>query len=502
MNTLRPATLVPLPVSLTDLDAPAFVLARASRIVVAAGAGESAAEHLAGQLRSLTGFALPVTRGGARAGDIVLTIAAGEAPVGHADEGYTLSVDGTGIRIGADSAAGLFWGTQSLRQLFCAAGTGWSVPAVDILDYPRYAYRSVMLDVARHFFGVDDIKRYLDELAALKVNHLHLHLTDDQGWRIEITSWPDLTAIGGGTQVGGGAGGFYTQQQYRAIVEYAASLHITIVPEIDMPGHTNAALAAYPELTADGTAPQLYTGTEVGFSSLSAGKDVTYRFIDDVVRELAALTPGPYIHLGGDESLATTPEDFLAFVERATAVAAQHGKTLIGWQEMGRCSRLPAGTVGQFWDFVVPRANTADEITSFVDQGGAVIMSPADVAYLDMKYTPDAELGLLWADGPTTVRDSYSWDPEHIVPGITGAAVLGVEAALWTETVTSLADIELMTFPRLAAIAEIAWSAATVSPGGRDFDAFALRLASLGERWDAAGVAYYADPDIPWRRPA
>ena len=129
-------------------------------------------------------------------------------------------------------------------------------------------------------------------------------------------------------------------------------------------------------------------------------------------------------------------------------------------------------------------------------------MSPADVAYIDMKYAPDAELGLLWADGPTTVRDSYSWDPEKIVPGITGSAVLGVEAALWTETVTSLADIELMTFPRLAAIAEIAWSAAPASPGGRDFDAFALRLATLGERWDAAGINFYADPDIPWRRPA
>jgi hexosaminidase len=502
VNTARTATLVPLPVSMKTLDAPPFTLAATSRIAVAGDGGDSVAERLAGWLRSLTGFALPVTSEAAQTGDIAVILADGEAPAGHAGEGYILAVDDTSIRIGADTAAGLFWGTQSLRQLVGATGGVWSVPAVDIVDYPRYAYRGVMLDVVRHFFGVEDVKRYLDELAGLKINHLHLHLTDDQGWRIEITSWPDLTAIGGGTQVGGGAGGFYTQEQYRAIVAYAASLHITIVPEIDMPGHTNAALASYPELTADGIARQLYTGTDVGFSSLVAGKDVTYRFIDDVIREVAALTPGPYIHLGGDESLATTPEDFLAFVERATAVAAQHGKTLIGWQEMGRCTSLPTGTIGQFWDFVTPRAKTAREITSFVDQGGAVIMSPSDVAYLDIKYAPDAELGLLWADGPTNVRDSYSWDPESIVPGISGASVLGVEAALWTETITSLADIHLMTFPRLAAIAEIAWSAAPEASGGRDFDAFALRLAVLGELWDAAGIAYYADPDIPWRRPA
>ena len=158
---------------------------------------------------------------------------------------------------------------------------------------------------------------------------------------------------------------------------------------------------------------------------------------------------------------------------------------------------LPAGTVGQYWDFLSPRANTAAEALSFVRQGGAVIMSPADVVYLDMKYAPDDELGLLWADGTTGVRDSYSWDPERIVPGITDSSVLGVEAPLWTETITTLADIERMTFPRLAAIAEIAWSPQPESHG-RDFNALSQRLAALGRIWDQRGVSYFEDPDVQW----
>ena len=190
MNSARPATVVPLPVSVTAADAPAFALTPTSRIVTNNDGPLAVGEHLASGLRTLTGFALPLSVEPARAGDISLNLAAGEAPAGHRDEGYTLVVDEGGVRIGADTAAGLFWGTQSLTQLFAAAATTWAVPAMTIVDYPRYAYRGAMLDVARHFFSVDVIKRYLDELSLLKVNHLHLHLTDDQGWRIEITAGP------------------------------------------------------------------------------------------------------------------------------------------------------------------------------------------------------------------------------------------------------------------------------------------------------------------------
>lgn len=395
-------------------------------------------------------------------------------------EGYRLEVDAAGIRIEAADAAGLFYGEQTLRQLT----TDGRVPLVRIEDYPRYPYRGAMLDVARHFFGVDDVKRYVDDIALLKLNHLHLHLTDDQGWRIEIDAWPRLASVGSLTAVGGGAGGFYTKEQYREIVEYAASRFITIVPEIDMPGHTNAAIVAYPEL---GDAPATpYEGIEVGFSSLAIRSDDTYRFVDDVVRELAAMTPGPYLHLGGDESLSTTDEDFLYFVARATAIAAKHGKTLIGWHEMGRSTELPAGTIGQYWSYTTPQDASADHTLSFVRQGGRVILSPADVIYIDHKYDESTELGLTWADGPTSVQRSYEWEPGEIVPGLGEEHILGIEAPMWTETLETVEQVEFMAFPRLASAAELAWS----PRAAREFAEFEPRLEAFAAYLDRLGIPH------------
>ncbi|MBX3100256.1 MAG: beta-N-acetylhexosaminidase [Salinibacterium sp.] len=407
--------------------------------------------------------------------------------------GYTLDVSATGIRIEADTPAALFAGAQTLRQLlppdqFVGVTTA-TVPATHIEDYPRFAYRGAMLDVARHFFTVEQVKRYIDDIALLKLNHLHLHLTDDQGWRLAIESWPGLTGIGASTQVNGGGGGFYTQQDYADLVTYAASRFITIVPEIDMPGHTNAAISAYPEL-GDG-AVEPYEGIEVGFSSFAIRSEHTYEFIDDVVREVAALTPGPYLHLGGDESLATTDEDFRYFIGRATAIAAKHGKTLIGWHEMGRSDALPTGTIGQYWSFTTPQEGAAEHTLSFVRQGGRVIMSPADVAYLDIKYDTQSPLGLVWAEGPTSTRSSYGWDPAAIVPGLGEAQLLGVEAPLWTETIVTMEDVESMAFPRIASVAEIGWSAADRP---RDWSEFAERLNGFGARLDAAGIRHTPVP--------
>ena len=405
--------------------------------------------------------------------------------------GYRLDVSRTAISIEADDPAGLFAGVQTLRQL----AVDGQVPSTHIEDYPRFTYRGAMLDVARHFFPVADVKRYIDDMAFLKLNHLHLHLTDDQGWRIEILSWPNLTRRGATTQVGGGAAGaqlFYTQDDYREIVEYAASRFITVVPELDMPGHTNAAIVAYPELGEIPAVP--YEGIEVGFSSLAISRERTYDFIADVVREVAALTPGPYLHIGGDESLSTTDADFLLFIARATGIAARHGKTLIGWHEMGRSRELPPGTIGQYWSFTTPQEGAAEHIRSFADQGGRIIMSPADVAYLDIKYDEHSLLGLTWADGPTTVQQSYEWDPADIVPGIGEPELLGVEAPLWTETIASLPDLESMAFPRLASIAEIGWS----PRDGRAWAEFAPRLATLGLRLDAAGITFTRAPGVPW----
>ncbi len=405
-------------------------------------------------------------------------------------EGYRLEVDATGIRITAADAAGAFYAGVTLNQLRTDDG----FPFVTIDDHPRFAYRGAMLDVARHFFTVEQVQRYLDQLALLKINHLHLHLTDDQGWRIEITSWPELTRAGAATQVGGGSGGYYTQDDYRRIVEYAADRFITIVPEIDLPGHTNAAIVAYPELNGGDAAVAPYEGIEVGFSTLAIGNPRTYEFVRDVVAELAAMTPGPYLHLGGDESLSTTDEDFLAFIARATAIGAASGKTIIGWHEMGRSRELPVGTVGQYWDYVEPRGDAGAHTRSFVEQGGRVILSPADVAYLDMKYDDDSPLGLVWANGPTTVRQSFEWEPADVIPGLAEHDILGLEAPLWTETNTTSADLESMAFPRIASIAELAWS----PKGVGDWEHFRTRLAGFGRRMDDAGIAFTRTPDVDW----
>ena len=404
-------------------------------------------------------------------------------------EGYRLDIDDAGIRIDSADDAGAFFARQTLAQLTIDG----HVPFVSITDHPRFAYRGAMLDVARHFFVVDDVKRYIDDVALLKFNHLHLHLTDDQGWRIQIDSWPRLTEIGASTQVNGGGGGFYSKADYAEIVAYAAERFITVVPEIDMPGHTNAAISAYPEVGAAAVEP--YEGIEVGFSSLAIDKESTYAFVDDVVREVAAMTPGPYLHLGGDESLSTTDEDFLTFIKRATAIAAGHGKTVIGWHEMGRSRDLPAGTIGQYWNYTTPEESHGEHTLSFVEQDGLVIMSPANVAYLDMQYPETQRLGLVWAQGPTSVRAAYEWDPADVIAGIGDTQLLGVEAPMWSETHSTIDDVEFMAFPRIAAIAEKAWS-----PAGGTWAGFEPRLAAFGEHLSERGITYYRTDEVSWIR--
>lgn len=287
-----------------------------------------------------------------------------EPLAGMGPEGYRLSVRADGATITASSEAGLFYGTQTLRQLAWQQPNG--ISPVDIADTPRYAYRGYMLDVARHFFPVATVKAVLDRMSLLKLNHLHLHLTDDQGWRIEIRSRPELTARASQSEVGGGPGGFYTHDEFREIVDYAAERFITIVPEVDVPGHTHAVSLAYPELVEEPAlvpsvidqSEQLglelpvfgeaYTSYVVGHSSLNTASAAVEEFVADVIQELAGLTPGPYLHIGGDECHGTPKEAFTSFVARAAATVAATGKTPVGWHEMGASRELPEGTIGQF----------------------------------------------------------------------------------------------------------------------------------------------------------
>ncbi|MDA0196222.1 MAG: beta-N-acetylhexosaminidase [Bacteroidetes bacterium] len=448
-------------------------------------------QYLAGRLVPATGFGIETkTSASAPSGGNIYLKLTNDVDLG--DEGYLLEITEDLIVISANKATGLFYGSQTIRQLLPASIESssvqqgpWEIATGTIQDSPKFQHRGVMLDVARHFFTVNEVKRYIDFLAYYKMNSLHLGLSNDQGWRIEIKSWPNLATYGGSTEVGGGAGGFYTQEQYTDIVNYAAERFINIIPEIDVPGHTNAALASYAELNCDGKATDLYTGTEVGFSTLCTNKEMTYKFIDDVVRKLAALTPGPYLHMGGDETHATAKEDFLPFVERVQAIVKSHGKTMIGWEEMSQSTLIP-GTIIQFW-------KNAEYAQNAVSQGGKVIMSPAPKVYIDMQYDSTSRLGLHWA-AYIEVDDSYDWDPETYAEGIGKEDIIGVEAALWSETLETMDDIEWMTFPRLPGIAEAGWSPSKL----RNWDEYKVRLANHEAFFKIMGIDFYRSKTVPW----
>ncbi len=482
--------LIPQPVSVTPTGG-VFSLTASTPIFVSPASDEVAAigQFLADKLNPSTGFGIQVqSSGGDSAVGISLALG-GDPSLGA--EGYVLRITPEQVTLTAHQPAGLFWGVQTLRQLLPPAieraspqPGPWAIPTGEIRDSPRFVWRGVMLDVARHFFSVDEVKRYMDLAAAYKINRFHLHLSDDQGWRLMINAWPNLTEHGGSTEVGGGPGGYYTQAEYADLVAYAQARYMIVIPEIDLPGHTNAALASYPELNCDDQAPKLYTGTTVGFSSLCVDKEITYEFLEDVIGEIAALTPGPYIHIGGDEAAATAVPDYIRFIERVEEMVAAHGKQMIGWEEVTR-AELREDSVVQLWNNELAR--------SVVERGGPVILSPSSKTYLDMKYDAFSPLGLEWA-GLIEVETGYAWDPINILPGVLEENVLGVEAPLWSETLEDIKDIEFMAFPRLPGHAEIGWSPAE----GRSWEEYRLRLAAHGPRFEAMEINFYRSPQVPW----
>lgn len=429
-------------------------------------------------------------------------------------ESYRLSADAGSIVVTGADAAGLFYGVQTLAQLVRRDGQGWAVPAVDIEDAPRFAYRGVMLDVARHFLPSETVKAYIDRASRLKFNVLHLHLTDDQGWRLHLRSRPLLTERGSASAVGGDSGGFYDHDEYRDLVAYAAARHVTVVPEIDVPGHTHAVGLAHPELAADPVitdevrdaverfggglpAPGTpYEGLAVGFSSLRMDDEATYDFLADVFGELASLTPGPYLHLGGDEALGTDPEDYAEFMRRASALIAGLGKIPVAWHEAGAAPRLHDDTVGQYWGYVTPPDGAA-ELTRAFDR---VILSPADAVYLDMKADPDSPLGLTWANGVTTLHRAYAWEPAEVIDGVEDDDILGIEAPLWSETVRTLADVDQLAYPRIAAAAEAAWSPRSGTTPLRTWESFRERVGGLGPLWTNLGIGFSPLTEVDWVR--
>jgi hexosaminidase len=491
---------------------------------LAAGPGlDGVAAWLRATLGAATGMTLPPTGGG-----ITLQIDTNLTP-----QGYALSVTPSGVVIAGGDPAGVFHGAQTLRQLLPAAtlrraptGPGpWLVPSVQITDAPRFGWRGVMLDVARHHMPVADVLRFVDLIAFHKLNVLHLHLTDDQGWRIEVPGWPRLTEVGAwrprsmlgssrhDVYDGRPHGGFYTGDDLREIVAYAAARHVTVVPEIDLPGHMEAAIAAYPQLGNGLAEPAVRTAWGISSQVLNVS-DTALRFCRDVLDEVCAIFPSTLIGIGGDEAsaaewraspdarermraegLSSADELQAWFIARIAEHLATHGRRVYGWDEI-LSGGAPKDAVIAGWRGPGPAALAARS-------GHDVVSCPDTSVYLDYRQSemPDepTPVGTL-----LTVADVYAFEP--VPDGLTPAEqerILGAQANVWTEHMESARRVDYMAFPRLCAFAETVWG-----PASRDFADFEARLVPHLARLDALGVGYrpldgprpwHARPDAPGR---
>ena len=512
------AALIPLPQKMETLPG-AFTLQPRTTVVVDPAA-QASGEYLTDQLRKGTGYRLTVISSKQPRklpGAINLSTEKGNAALGP--EGYELEVTTRGITLRASGQAGLFYGVQTLLQLLPpqvysskpVSGQTWTIPCVQITDRPRFKWRGLLFDTARHFFTKAEVKQLLDEMAAQKLNTLHLHLTDDQGWRIEIKKYPGLTQVGAwrdeagfgldpklSTTYGpdGRYGGFYSQADIRELVAYAATRHITIVPEIEMPGHATAALSAHPELSCSGGPYTPNAKGGVFHGVYCAGKDETFEFLQNVLTEVCELFPGKYIHIGGDEvpkdnwkkcgrcqarmqkeGLKTEHELQSYFIRRIEKLITVQNRTLIGWSEI-REGGLAQNAVVMDWIGGAVEAASA---------GHDVIMSPTKFCYIDYYQSTNKAAEPKAIGGYVPLSKVYSLEPipEKLAPQ-DASHILGAQCNLWTEYIPNFKQAQYMIFPRLCALAEVTWSPAA----GRDWAGFTRRLETQFQRFDQAGVNY------------
>ena len=464
------------------------------------------ANMLASYIEQATGIRPAIGKGKSGAA-IVLTI---DKTIANA-EGYKLDADAKQIRIAGASAAGVFYGIQTLRKslpLVNGKASKVSIPAVHIADAPRFAYRGTHLDVSRHFVTADSVRQFIDMLALHNINRFHWHLTDDQGWRIEIKKYPRLTSVGSkrsGTIIGFNSmvddqreyGGFYTQDQAREIVEYARQRYITVIPEIDMPGHMKAALAAYPELGCTGGPYEVGHRWGIYLDVLCLGNEKIYAFCEDVLKELSDIFPSEFVHIGGDE----TPTERWAECPKCQAVAKEHGltaktlqgyftnrmeqflnqngKRIIGWDE------ILEGDINQSATIMSWRGTANGEKAA--EKGHDVIMSPTTYCYFDFCQTDTSTLyEPSPRDGFISVEKVYGYEP--LAEGMSENAkshILGVQANVWTEYLTCPQAVEYYSLPRMSALSEVQWSSAP-----KDFGAFKQRLTRMTSLFKLCGYTY------------
>ena len=475
--------LVPIPASM-EMTNGSFELTAATTIVVDPGSSDAMriGQFLAEKVHPATGYTLPVVAasGAIQPGTIFLTTTGTDSSLG--DEGYTLTITPTIVTLAAYKPAGLFHGVQTIRQMFPPAiedstvrTVAWKIQTGTITDRPRFAWRGVMQDISRHFFGVADLKHLIDYYSYYKLNTFHLHLTDSEAWNIEIKSWPDLAPKGRKTGQTLPADRLYlTQAQYTEVCSYAQSRYMTIVPEIDLPGHFDAAITAYPQLSSAGSYWK---------------NPIFYSLLNDVFRELSLITPGRYIHIGGDEAYNVPYSEYIVVVDSVQKLIQKYGKYVDGWEEIGNARILPH-TIVQHWNYPVDSTSTPAALR----QGAKTIISRANKLYLDQKYTISTPLGLMWA-GFIEVKDAYSWDPALMLASIREEDIAGVESPLWAETTARLSDVQFLAFPRVIGHAEIGWSPKT----GRNWEEYAVRLGYQGLRLRAMGINFYRSPQVPWK---
>ena len=501
-----------------------FTLAKTTAIHFNKPEGRAVAEVLAGQLNRPTGFNLQPKPGKTGAIQLNLTDTP-NAQLGP--EGYTLNASPKGVVIMANQPAGLFYGMQTLLQLLPKAiespsvvAAAWTLPAVQITDYPRFGWRGIMLDVSRNFFTKDEVKQYIDQMARFKYNTFHWHLTDDNGWRIEIKSLPKLTEVGAWRVERAGHfgdradpkpgeaathGGFYTQDDIREVVRYAQARHITIVPEIDVPGHSMAALAAYPELSCTKAVASVNPGTAFSEwygngtfkmkveNTLNPSDEKVYAFLDKVFTEVAALFPNPYIHVGGDECYKgywaqdsgcqalmkklkiRHVEDLQGyFMGRVEKILETKGKKLIGWDEILEGGISPNATV-MSWRGIKGGIEAAQ-------MGHNVVMTPTTYTYLDYQQGDPTIDPPIYAN--LRARKCYSFEP--VPDGVDAKYILGGQGNLWTEQIPTLRYADYMTWPRGWALAEVYWS----PKEGKSWTDFVPRMENQFARAEVAGVSY------------
>lgn len=522
----RPATaqapdpvlaVVPRPMRVERLPG-AFTL-RASTAIYTDARSVAVGRQLAAYLAPATGYTLPVRTGTPEGQRIVLRRDTSLAELGA--EGYRLEVRPGHVTVRAPAAAGLFYGVQTLRQLLPPAifreapvdDVAWTVPALVIEDRPRFPWRGLHLDVSRHFMPREFIRKYIDLLALHKLNTFHWHLTDDQGWRLEIRKYPKLTEVGAWRREtlvgrytrepaerrfdGREHGGFYTQDDVREIVAYARQRHVTVVPEIDMPGHTQAAIAAYPELGTTGATLPVLTVWGGGDDVLNA-EQRTVSFMQDVLAEVLELFPSRFIHVGGDEVLkrfwresprtqalmrqrGLKSEDELQswFIRQMDAWLTSRGRRLMGWDEILEGGLAPGAAV-MSW------RGAAGGIAAARDRHD-VVMSPNDELYFDHYQSRDREAEPLAFGGYTPLDSVYAYEPvpAELEPRFR-QHVLGAQANVWTEYIRNPKEVEYMVFPRAAALAEVVWT----PRARRDWGDFRRRLDVHLRRLDALDVRY------------